>query len=395
MFVLNILRWLRGYVGFEAQGAFPERFLNLTLREDIPLWEPVGEKGKLRAKTAVSNYKEIRPVARRAGVKLRVTKKKGLPFIIYRNKKRVGLVAGIAVFFILIQIMSSFIWSVEISGLDHLSETDVRTALADNGLSTGVFKSSFDIDRLERDATLQIGQVGWLSVNIIGTTAYVELSESYKRPEIVPDDQPCNIKAACDGQILRMDIAKGAAAVKTGDGVVKGQLLVSGVMEDSLGQSTLWHSEAKVYAQTQHVQKVEIPFERTQLLPTGESVTRRQGRLLNIRFPLDFHFVPQGTFYKQARLDNYTINGNGLPFDIYTEHWYEYREEKQTLTQKQAEQSAMTQLSLYEAFGLTNADIKDRQIKKTMTKKSITLEATYTCVEDIGYQTPIGIDTGQ
>lgn len=116
--------------------------------------------------------------------------------------------------------------------------------------------------------------------------------------------------------------------------------------------------------------RVEVPFERTQLLPTGESVTRRQGRLLNIRFPLDFHFVPQGTYYKQARLDNYTINGNGLPFDIYTEHWYEYREQRQALTQKQAEQSAMAQLSLYEAFGLANAEIKDRQIKKTVTKRA-------------------------
>lgn len=393
MFVLGILRWLRGYVSFEATGAFPERFLNLTLREDIPLWDPVGEKGKLRAKTAVSSYKEIRPVAKRAGVRVRVKKRRGLPFIIHNNRKRGGLLAGAACFFILINIMSSFIWSVEISGLDHLSETDVRSALRDNGLSTGVFKDSFDIDRLERDATLQIGQVGWISVNVIGTTAYVELSESYKRPDIVPENEPCNIKANFDGQILRMDIAKGAAAVKTGDGVIKGQLLVSGVVEDSLGNSTLWHSEAKVYAQTKRSEKVEIPLVRKELLPTGESVTRKQGRLLNIKFPMNFCFVPQGYYFKQAHLDNYTVNGNGLPFDVYTENWYEYKEVRQTLTEKQAEQSAMTRLALIEAFQMLDTEIKDRQIKKTLTKNSLVLEADYTCVEDIGYQTPIGIET--
>lgn len=393
MFVLGILRWLRGYVSFEATGAFPERFLNLTLREDIPLWDPVGEKGKLRANTAVSSYKEIRPVAKRAGVRLRVKKRRGLPFIIHKNKKRGGLLAGAACFFVLINIMSSFIWSVEISGLDHLSETDVRSALRDNGLSTGVPKNSFEIDRLERDATLQIGQVGWISVNVIGTTAYVELSESYKRPDIVPDNEPCNIKADFDGQILRMDIAKGAAAVKTGDGVIKGQLLVSGVVEDSLGNSTLWHSEAKVYAQTKRSEKVEIPLVRKELLPTGEFVTRKQGRLLNIKFPMNFRFVPQGSYFKQAHLENYTINGNGLPFDVYTENWYEYTEVRQTLTEKQAEQSAMTRLALIEAFRMLDTEIKDRQIKKTRTKNSLILEADYTCVEDIGYQTPIGIET--
>lgn len=393
MLVLGILRWLRGYVSFEATGAFPERFLNLTLREDIPLWDPVGEKGKLHAKTAVSSYKEIRPVAKRAGVRVRVKKRRGLPFIIHNNKKRGGLLAGVACFFILINIMSSFIWNVEISGLDHLSETDVRSALRDNGLSTGVFKNSFDIDRLERDATLQIGQVGWISVNIIGTTAYVELSESYKRPDIVPDNEPCNIKADFDGQILRMDIAKGAAAVKTGDGVIKGQLLVSGVVEDSLGNSTLWHSEAKVYAQTKRSEKVEIPLVRKELLPTGESVTRKQGRLLNIKFPMNFCFVPQGHYFKQAHLENYTVNGNGLPFDVYTENWYEYREVRQNLTEKQAEQSAMTHLALTEAFQMLDTEIKERQIKKTVTKSSLILEADYTCVEDIGYQTLIGIET--
>ena len=89
--MLKILRWLRGYVTFEAKGPFPERFLNLTLRADILLWDPVGEKGRLRAKTSLSDYRSLHPLAKRSGVRLHAKKRMGLPFIIHKNKKRTGL----------------------------------------------------------------------------------------------------------------------------------------------------------------------------------------------------------------------------------------------------------------------------------------------------------------
>lgn len=390
--MLKILRWLRGYVTFEAKGPFPERFLNLTLRADILLWDPVGEKGRLRAKTSLSDYRSLHPLAKRSGVRLHAKKRMGLPFIIHKNKKRTGLAAGVVCFFVLVQILSMFVWNIEISGLNHLSETQVRTALANQGLTTGVLKSSLDIQRLERDTTLEIGQVGWMSVNLIGSTAYVELSESYTPPEFIPKDMPCNIKASADGQILRMDIAKGAAAVKTGDGVIKGQLLVSGVVENTQGVASLQHSEAKVYAQTLHEKEITVPFQRTQELPTGNQVSRMEGRLFNIRFPLTMLFIPNENYIKQTRLDNYLLNGNGLPFSVYTENWYEYCPQEQTLTKEEAERSAYTQLALFEAFELLDTDIQDRRTAIKTTKDALILTASYTCVQDIAVKSEIGIE---
>lgn len=285
-----------------------------------------------------------------------------------------------------------FVWNIEISGLNHLSETQVRTALANQGLTTGVLKSSLDIQRLERDTTLEIGQVGWMSVNLIGSTAYVELSESYTPPEFIPKDMPCNIKASADGQILRMDIAKGAAAVKTGDGVIKGQLLVSGVVENTQGVASLQHSEAKVYAQTLHEKEITVPFQRTQVLPTGNQVSRMEGRLFNIRFPLTMLFIPNENYIKQTRLDNYLLNGNGLPFSVYTENWYEYCPQEQTLTKEEAERSAYTQLALFEAFELLDTDIQDRRTAIKTTKDALILTASYTCVQDIAVKSEIGIE---
>ena len=52
----GILRWLRGYVIFEAVGRFPERLINLALVNDITLVRPVGKKGMLTAQDSVNDY---------------------------------------------------------------------------------------------------------------------------------------------------------------------------------------------------------------------------------------------------------------------------------------------------------------------------------------------------
>ena len=71
-------------------------------------------------------------------------------------------------------------------------------------------------------------------------------------------------------------------------------------------------------------------------------------------------FIPNENYIKQTRLDNYLLNGNGLPFSVYTENWYEYCPQEQTLTKEEAERSAYTQLALFEAFELLDTDIQDR-----------------------------------
>ena len=38
MFLIRLLRWLFGFVRWEAEGGFPERLLNLAARQELPLW---------------------------------------------------------------------------------------------------------------------------------------------------------------------------------------------------------------------------------------------------------------------------------------------------------------------------------------------------------------------
>ena len=42
--LLKIIRFLRGSVDFTASGKFPERFMNITAKNGVNLWNPVTEK---------------------------------------------------------------------------------------------------------------------------------------------------------------------------------------------------------------------------------------------------------------------------------------------------------------------------------------------------------------
>lgn len=80
--LLKIIRFLRGSVDFTASGKFPERFMNITAKNGVNLWNPVPKKNAISASMYLSDYKKIRILARKSRVKTRITARHGLPFIL-------------------------------------------------------------------------------------------------------------------------------------------------------------------------------------------------------------------------------------------------------------------------------------------------------------------------
>ena len=84
--LVNIVRYAKGWVEFKATGKFPERMLNITSRFGINLWDAHPCDGGLNASMSISDYRKIRPIARKAKVKTRITQKHGLPFFAEKYK---------------------------------------------------------------------------------------------------------------------------------------------------------------------------------------------------------------------------------------------------------------------------------------------------------------------
>ena len=148
-------------------------------------------------------------------------------------KGRWGIPAGILLFFCMVYISSSVVWSIEIRGNRKLSESEIKDMLTESGFCEGVRFSEMDFDLFQNDFLLDHPEVAWIAVNMLGTKAYVEIREASETAAEKRSDS-ANIVAAEDGQILEVHVAGGHAQVIPLQTVRKGELLISGIMSRSI-----------------------------------------------------------------------------------------------------------------------------------------------------------------
>ena len=130
-------RWFWGAVKFRILGS-PERFFNHCARNGIALWEMEGgtEPG---AWVRAGQYRQLRSCAREAGCRLRAQERHGLPFSASFLRRHRGLPAGAALGALLLILLSQQVWSVEFTGLQTISEQEMRAACQEIGLVPGAW----------------------------------------------------------------------------------------------------------------------------------------------------------------------------------------------------------------------------------------------------------------
>lgn len=379
--LLQLIRFFRGFVTFKIIGSFPERFINLSLKNGIGIFDAEPKDGTLYASMVISDYRLIRPIARRSGVKLRITKRHGLPFIAYRFKARWGIAAGVALFLIISLVMQNFVWTVELNGVETLSETSLLNSLREAGFAVGKFKGSLDLHKIERQIQLEYEKIGWMSINLIGTHAEIEIKEKAMVPENEYSSEYSNIKSSADGIILSTNVRRGTAEVTVGSAVSEGQLLVSGMYENALEELHFVDADAEIIAQTSYSFTATTDERAEYFAPDAHSL-RSGVSLLWFDFPLtcspELSTSSSYTENLQAHLYN-----NPIPLTLHREHLYSYKQEKKNLTAEEAQGILTADLALYKLFNLSKVrSIAEKtEISKEQDTYKICTELT--CTEDI------------
>lgn len=344
---IAFVRWILGWVDFQIRprrkGAC-ERFLNLCARQGVALWRIGRSEEFFTAAIAVGRYEELRPIARKAGVRLKSGKRHGLPFLWKRVSSRKGILAGIVVFAVTLHIFSMYVWSVQVTGNTSIPSDQILTEAKNLGLSPGALKSRLEYQELQRRLMIAFPDVSWLSVNTQGCMIEIALEERIKHPEAENQEKISNLKASASGQIIKLEVTGGALQVKVGDAVVKGQLLVSGIAEDATGGTRMMRSSGKVIAETEKSLVAEIPMKQTVQRPTGKQIVRRSVRIFGLELPLSLTGRPQGEYQKESQRVTLKGKTGDLPISLYTETWSEQTNEEITLTEAQAEEQARAKI---------------------------------------------------
>lgn len=388
--VSRFLRWLRGYVVFVIVGKYPERLINLATMANITVINPVGEKGKITAQVSIDDYKALCAMRKKAMVRLRIVKKSGLPFTLHKNRKRKGLLVGAVLFIAITNVLSMFIWNINIIGNDSVSIYQMQKCLKDNGVYVGAYKGNINVSSAERNFALQLGKVGWMSVNIQGSTATVQLSESYAVPDIIDKTSPCNLKATKTGQVLKMDIREGENYASVGDGVAKGQLLVSGIVKiGDTGKSRFVHSEGEVYAGVYSSERFTLPVKKEFNMP----VFLRQRQLLDflgVNVPMDLACVDD-VYYRHYTTESLCMNNIDMPINIITEKSYGLKPHNIKYSEAELQNIANVHFALNDIFTRWNCEIVEKEINSKENEEGYIFTADYYCIENIAEAVPIEI----
>lgn len=381
--LLKIIRWIWGYVVFAAKGVFPERFINLTAKTGISLWDIKKENNIFKASVLAGEYKNLRPLAKKSQVKLKIKEKHGLPFILNKYKSRSGLFIGLILFFAVIYGLSLFIWDIEVEGNIDIDASQIKQVVSELGLSKGKLTKKLDIPIIEQGAMQNLQNVSWISINLDGCLATVSIKERIIPPDILPKERPCNIKANCDGQVMRLEVYKGTPLVKNGDAVLKDQLLVSGVVEDAFGNNNVYHAVARVYAYTKKSVEKEIALNQIEYERTGKIIKRKKINLFGLDLPLSLCAKPKCHYEKEIIDKDLKVLSSELPINIYEERYYEQKEKEITLNKDEAIDRVQNLFDEYEKENMKDVKILEKQKKEWMNQETYKSQMTYYCLEDI------------
>lgn len=395
MIFLAIIRWLCGYVEFEIQGKFPERFINLTAKNGIALWNVLPDGEIIRARARLSDYRLMRFLTRKCKTRLRVKRRFGAIFLIHKYKHRMGLIAGAFLFVAICQVFSLFIWEVKVNAPNILSEYELREQLAENGVYVGALKSTVDKSTIERTLTLNNDNISWISINLMGTICEIEISPNIKSPNRGESIEiASNMKANIDGVITRIEVKNGKAVVSVGEGVVKDTLLVSGILEYANGRNVLVHSDAKIFAQTQRKIQVEVPYEFCKAVKNESTKFKRSINIMGLTIPLTLFPTPDESYIKSVQRENAKLFDTVLPITIENECFEQYKYITKKLNKTEAEKIALEKLKLQECFmvmSLNECTVLDRKYNTEIQKDKIIVTEELTLEENICRNEPIQI----
>ena len=227
------------------------RFVNLCRNNGIELRHLVRRENAIQMEIDAENFKKLRPLVRKTHVKIHILNRHGPAFFFYRHKRRWWFLLGMTVFAGMIYMLSLFVWQIDIDGNRKYTDALILQALAQMDVKTGCRKSEIDLPEIEEELRIMYNEITWVSASIAGTKLQIEgdlkisgssgggQTGNVKRVENRENnpktqngesetDLPANLVADEDAIITNLVVRRGTVAVRYGDEVKKGDVLIEG-----------------------------------------------------------------------------------------------------------------------------------------------------------------------
>lgn len=280
MLSFRLFNYFYGYLFIKISGFGLEKFINLSIRKEILLWDMKYQGDCMYAKIRIADFRRLRPLVRKTHCKVSLLQRHGFPFLAHRVRHRKMLIAGGVLFCMCLYLLSSFVWFVEVVGLVSLPAEVVLHAARQGGLKPGIMKKNLDLKAVEHALLVDIPEIAWAGITVRGTRAVIDVAE--KTVVRVEDKTPAHIISTKDGLMEEVIALVGEAAVRRGETVRRGQVIISGAItpkvKDATGSLAPVPGAPVQLVRAQGIAKARVWYQTYGEAGLQKEVARRTGR---------------------------------------------------------------------------------------------------------------------
>ena len=314
----------------------------------------------------------------------RVAVRHGLPRFLSRYRRRYGFMAGAIVFAALVFFSQRVVWKIDVVGCESVSEESVVRNLEELAFTYGTVIGNTDFDTLHNDYLRLYDDLAWISVNMNGTWATVEVKELAEGRE-EDEEAIMNVVASERGEVKMIEAHGGKVAVKVGDKVAEGDLLISGVISYAEKDTRLEEARGRVMAEVERTFTLEVPKMKEEKVYIGEVYTEKSLVFFKKTIKLSRNY--RISHYKYDKIDKINrVNLFGtIPLPVFMAET-EYREYESNLTPTSYEEAEAEFSRLYpEALEKTldGAEIVSVSYTERESDDAYIRDYTVVCVADI------------
>jgi similar to stage IV sporulation protein len=408
----SIFFYLRGYLKIQARGKEVMRFLNLCRARGISLRRlDCREDGCVEAVMSAEDFKKLPDIRRKTGVHIKILTKIGLPFRVKTSLRHQAFLLGILAAALLVALLTSRIWSIEVDGNVKNSTPDILEFLKEEGILPGMARSQINCSDIAASVRAAYPEMAWVSARLQGTRLLLTIKEGAAVLDTdMEEEEPCSLSSGLTGTIVRMVTRSGTPLKKPGDTCEKGEELVRGSVDivnddGEVTRTEYVHADADIYVEHEVAYYREFPLAYETQEADGDSSLAfyiKAGSWY-LETPYFFHFSIE---YKNDSIEQEEILSReySLP-EVF--HWLDgfsfgirtlqpLKSVSATYSAEEAREKALQNLERYEKQLMEEGmEISDNQVQIQVTETSCVSRGSLKVIEMTGIETGVELVTSE
>ena len=308
------------------------------------------EKSLSELEVKNNDLKKVKAQFVSEGFEVEVLSSNGIIHFFKKFFKNYGVIAAIIISFAFYLFQFGFIWQVKVYGTEKIDSKEVVEYINQNFSKN---KRQIKTDNIEISLKENFARISMVSVAIVGQSLVVNVHETIYPVEMEGQFSP--IYAEVDCKVTSIELIQGTLAVKAGDIVQKGEVLVHPYIIDAEGQTREVNPQAIIKADVWLIASETHYDSYYKTYRTGESIESSRITLFGLEIYNNSKVCEFETFESETS-SQYLSENQALPLIYEKTVYYETKTElveqafEEVKTQKieEAKQKALLYFQEYD-----------------------------------------------